>query len=124
MDPERFWDSLYGPWHKLHYRAPTPEAAPEFRRQYLNRLQGLLDAFVDAKSADLDGLECRTHLHEHQSYGRGIIDFATTHEADLIVLGTLGTSNLRSMLLGSTAERVLRETPCSVLAVPASQVAE
>ena len=65
--------------------------------------------------------DCHTHLHEHQSYGCGIVEFATSHDAALIVFGALGTSNLRDMLLGSTAERVFRETPCSVLAIRAGQ---
>ncbi|MBM4361664.1 MAG: universal stress protein, partial [Deltaproteobacteria bacterium] len=38
--------------------------------------------------------------------------------ADLVVLGTRGRTNLRDLFLGSTAERVVRECPCSVLAVP------
>lgn len=114
----------YGPWHKLHYRSPTPEAAPEFRQQYMIRLQRLLEAFVNPFSAELDKLDCQPHLHEHQSYGRGIVEYAQAHDADLIVLGTLGTSNLRYMLLGSTAERVLRETTCSVLAIRAGQTSE
>lgn len=113
----------YGPWHKLHYRAPTPEASPAFQRQYLNRLQRLLDAFVNPFSSELNGLVCESHLHEHQSYGRGIVEYSEAHDADLIILGTLGTSNLRYMLLGSTAERVLRETPCSVLTVRAAREA-
>jgi nucleotide-binding universal stress UspA family protein len=37
--------------------------------------------------------------------------------ADLTVLGTRGKTNLRDMLLGSAAERVLAESRCSVLAV-------
>jgi universal stress protein E len=34
-----------------------------------------------------------------------------------VVLGTTGKRNLRTLVLGSTAERVLREVPCSLLAV-------
>lgn len=38
--------------------------------------------------------------------------------ADLVVLGTQGQTNLLYGLVGSTAERVIREGPCPVLAVP------
>jgi nucleotide-binding universal stress UspA family protein len=51
------------------------------------------------------------------SYARGIVEYATSTNADLVVIGTHGKSNLRYLLLGSTAERVLRHTGCSVLAV-------
>ena len=33
------------------------------------------------------------------------------------MLGTKGKTNLKYVLLGSTAERVLRDVPCSVLAI-------
>jgi nucleotide-binding universal stress UspA family protein len=38
-------------------------------------------------------------------------------DADLIALGTRGRTNLRDVLLGSTAERVIRSAGRSVLAV-------
>ena len=38
--------------------------------------------------------------------------------ADLVVLGTQGQTNLLYGLVGSTAERVIKEGPCPVLAVP------
>lgn len=39
--------------------------------------------------------------------------------ADLIVVGSHGETNLRSILLGSVAEHVLRESACDILAVRA-----
>jgi hypothetical protein len=38
--------------------------------------------------------------------------------ADLLVLGTRGTSGFEHLVLGSVAERVLRHAPCPVLTVP------
>jgi nucleotide-binding universal stress UspA family protein len=39
--------------------------------------------------------------------------------ADLVVLGARGWTNLLYGLVGSTAERVIKDSPCPVLAVPA-----
>ena len=36
---------------------------------------------------------------------------------DLVVMGTVARSGIAGMLIGNTAERVLRKLPCSVLAV-------
>ncbi|WP_447983181.1 universal stress protein [Nitrospira sp. Nam74] len=38
--------------------------------------------------------------------------------ADLIVLGTRGRTGLDAIVLGSTAERVIKSAPCPVLAIP------
>lgn len=46
-----------------------------------------------------------------------IITTAKDEQADLIVIGTHGFSGLKHFLLGSTAERVVRDAPCPVLTV-------
>jgi nucleotide-binding universal stress UspA family protein len=46
-----------------------------------------------------------------------IADAAKELEADLIILGTHGHTGLKHVLLGSTAERVVRHAPCPVLTV-------
>jgi nucleotide-binding universal stress UspA family protein len=49
-----------------------------------------------------------------------IADYARCHGIDLIVVGTHGRTGVTRALLGSVAERLLRNAPCPVLAVPAS----
>lgn len=46
-----------------------------------------------------------------------ILDFAKTRPADLVVIGTVGHTNVRGLLIGNTADTVLRQIGCSVLAV-------
>lgn len=105
-----------GPWHHLHYRAPTPEMSPEFRQEYLATLETRLETCLqDAEPTG--GLDVKFGLLDHRSYGRGIVHYARQTGADLVVLGTHGRTRLRYILMGSTAERVLRELPCSVLAI-------
>lgn len=102
----------------LHYRAPTPQASPDYQRQFQAALQSRLESFVAARKKAAGKVEVTCSLVEHTSHGQGVIDYAEQKKIDLVVLGTLGRTNLRHMLLGSTAERVVRDTPCSVLAVP------
>ena len=57
--------------------------------------------------------------HElHNGIGDTLIDVARSHQAGLIVLGTRGRSNVKSMLLGSTAHEVVCKSTLPVLVVP------
>jgi nucleotide-binding universal stress UspA family protein len=56
------------------------------------------------------------HVRGGQPY-QEIIALAREIDADLIVLSTHGHSGLKHLLLGSTAERVVRLAPCPVLVV-------
>jgi nucleotide-binding universal stress UspA family protein len=49
---------------------------------------------------------------------RGILKRAVDLPADLIVMGTHGTSGFEHLVLGSVTEKVLRKSPCPVLTVP------
>jgi nucleotide-binding universal stress UspA family protein len=46
-----------------------------------------------------------------------IVRFATDVGIDLIVLGTHGRTGVERLLMGSVAEKVMRDAPCSVLVV-------
>lgn len=46
-----------------------------------------------------------------------IVRYAADASIDLIVLGTHGRTGLERLLMGSVAEKVMREAPCSVLVV-------
>ncbi len=70
----------------------------------------------------LDGAESRGRIAvtARQLVGiasQKIVDAARESEVDLVVVGTHGRSGLEHILLGSTAERVIRTAPCPVLAV-------
>lgn len=106
------------PWRRLLYFAQGREASPEFQQEYraglLARLQSLAEKLQHRSTVPTE-----FHLVEHASDGKGISEFATTQKADLLVLGTRGRSNLADVLLGSTAERVLKQAPCSIMTVRA-----
>ena len=101
------------PWDRLHYRAPTAESSPHFQREYLAMLQKKMDACLEG----VDYAKQSNVLHRCSSYGYGIADFVRVSSADLVVIGTHGRKSLKELYLGSTAERLLRELPCSVMTV-------
>jgi len=44
-----------------------------------------------------------------------VVSYAIDHRIDLIVIATHGRTGLSHVLLGSVAERIVRESPCPVL---------
>jgi len=105
------------PWNRYHYRAPTPQVTPDLEFQFRNLLQRQLEEFAGTVEDGMTCLNPTYKVFDSSSYGDGIMQFAKDVDADLVVLGTRGATNLRYMLWGSTAERVVRSTPCSILAV-------
>ena len=103
------------PWQRLHYLTPTAEVKPDIQTQYLAALHDRLEEFAGLNPTSA----VRCALFPHARYGTGIVEYARQISADLIVLGTRGRTNLPYIMAGSTAEHLLRELPCSVLAVRA-----
>ncbi len=102
-----------GPWKRLHYRAETRQASAGFKRQHRTLLEQRLKEFV----GDTSGVDPHFAVFDASNHRCGIAEYARQVKADLLVLGTKGRTNLKYVLLGSTAERLLRDVPCSVLAV-------
>ncbi|NTU91792.1 MAG: universal stress protein [Chlorobiaceae bacterium] len=61
---------------------------------------------------------------EYGSPADAIIDYAKTHNIDMIVMGSHGENNIHRLLVGSTTETVMRHAPCPVLVFKAPESAE
>ena len=46
-----------------------------------------------------------------------ILEYAEKHDADLIVLGSRGLSNLAGLMLGSISHKIANAAPCTVITV-------
>lgn len=53
-----------------------------------------------------------------------ILHFAREDGMDLVVLGSHGGAGLKHLVLGSVAERVVREAPCPVLVIRQREIGE
>ena len=106
------------PWLRLHYRAATPQATSDYRKQFFDALSRRLESFCMPEDPETRWVKPAFHVVENRHHGHGIVEFASAQNADLVALGTRGRANLRDFFLGSTAERVVRDAPCSVLTVP------
>jgi len=68
------------------------------------------------KDLNLPGNKAKAEVRQGAPF-QAIIEFAREQNIDLIVMGTHGHTGLAHILLGSTAERVVRKAPCPVLTV-------
>ncbi|HRJ74082.1 MAG TPA: universal stress protein [Terrimicrobiaceae bacterium] len=65
---------------------------------------------------DFAGLRTEIHLREGHPFEE-IVNTARKAKADLIIMATHGATGLDRILMGSTAERVVRHAECPVLVV-------
>lgn len=86
------------------------EALESNRRSATGALDALIDEF-GTRAADV------RRVCINGEPGLEIPEFATTHGADLVVMGTVARSGVAGFLMGNTAETVLRALKGSVIAV-------
>lgn len=95
---------------------------PEVQKQVLEKVNGDLTAMVKEHFA---GIDCEPFAAEaKQPVHAEILSFARARSADMIVIATHGRTGLVHMLIGSVAERVVRESHCPVLTVPIAKKTE
>ncbi len=77
-----------------------------------------MDELLD--SAQLEDVSVETEITNGRAFVE-IIKKAREWKADLVVLGAKGMASLDQIVMGSTAERVMKESACSVLIVKNSR---
>jgi universal stress protein A len=109
--------------HVLHvvvpqvYQSEMPEMmmppVDDFTEERLEAARRRLHDWQQGMPADLN---VQTHVIESvRNADNAICEFADSMAADLVVIGSHGHSGLMHMLLGSTAEHVVRHAKCPVL---------
>jgi len=123
-DAEIYAVSLAASWNATLTAMSVLEFPPGLNPEYpVNRLY--LEELMKQATARLAELKARAanrRLSIHTRITSGIpseelLTAAQAEDSDLIVVGTKGKTGLEHVLLGSTAERVIRTAPCPVLAV-------
>ena len=101
-------------WRELPLGSKS--AAQALRQRLKGRFEGSLQELESERQhCESSGVTCQTSCEEGQPW-ETILRTAVSVNADLIAVGDpVGAVGLPERLLGSTAERVVRQAPCSVL---------
>jgi nucleotide-binding universal stress UspA family protein len=105
---ENFYVTTFG---AETYAAFVPEMQRELETAARKRLDEVL---IDS---DGSGPPTKAVVMTSGSAAYAIVDYATEHRIDLIIMGTHGRGGLAKLMMGSVAERVVRIAPCPVLTV-------
>ncbi len=90
----------------------------DYRRQYLDLLRDRVEEWIAPVRHAVPTVLLTPHVLEHTNVVYGLTQFLMDHDIDLAAVGTHGGRGLRPALLGTTAERLLHTSPCSVLMTP------
>jgi nucleotide-binding universal stress UspA family protein len=83
-------------------------------------IQGVQKRMQDiVNNPKFDGIEIVAHVHHGKPY-ENISKAIAEHEATVVVMGTLGSSGLDELFIGSNTEKVVRFAKCPVLSIPES----
>ena len=89
----------------------------QVRRQNADNLNALMDEVASNLGQEtMDYLKPRTHLVKGWAH-KEIPALAQRIEADLVVMGTVGRTGVPGFIVGNTAEMILNQIDCSVLAL-------
>jgi nucleotide-binding universal stress UspA family protein len=110
--------TLFHAWVPFAERLVRSHAADETFAAYLQnarqRAASTLREVARKSGAGVDDTRVVLRRGEPQD---AIPEFVVSDGIDLLVMGTVARGGIPGMLIGNTAERVLRKLPCSVLAV-------
>jgi universal stress protein E len=108
----------------LHAWAPAGErmirgrATDDEFAAYVEEIRQQRTADLARLTRSFEGRLSRVQVIQRQGQPEDVIpEFVTSRGIDLVVMGTVARSGFVRLLFGSTAERVLKKLPCSVLAV-------
>lgn len=102
------------PWKGANY---FPRPSSEDEQHHSASLSERMRVALQPFEKETGGLQVETNVVENARESDGIVQFIEGVQADLVVVGTRGRTGMRAVLLGTVAEHIVRESPCSVLAV-------
>ena len=108
---------ITNPWSDQYFTVHDNYVTPD---DVLDLVKQKIEKFAEQHHPALE-FETAVTIHEHSYKGiiefASLVEYATIEQVDLIVLSTHGHTGSMKLFLGSVAEAVVRQAPCSVLVV-------
>lgn len=107
--------------HVIEARPVVPDLigigeAGEMAVEFEEKATAALESLVASSASALEGVPLTLEATAGRAFVE-ILNHARDWRADLIVLGAKGATALEQIVVGSTAEHVMKYAPCSVLIV-------
>jgi nucleotide-binding universal stress UspA family protein len=106
----------------LDYGGMVPPVPAGTEMETVSMWKEELAQFVDPLTRDAGEVEVTTLVKERVNIREAILDHVAEVNADLVVLGTRGKSGLKELLIGTTAEKIIQNAPCAILAVKPDEI--
>ncbi len=92
------------------------EQGPELKKEDIDKAEGKLEKLKASFRAD--DIPCETQaIVSVQSTGEDLVQFVKDNDMDEIIIGIRKRSKVGKFVFGSTAQYVILEAPCTVVAV-------
>jgi nucleotide-binding universal stress UspA family protein len=96
---------------ELHDYEFSPRVLEEMMEEILKRIKR-------RKRREKEDVEVTEEVIRAVNAALGIVDYAETHDYDLIVISTCGPGAVERFFLGSTTEKVISNSPIPIFAIP------
>jgi nucleotide-binding universal stress UspA family protein len=97
-------------------RGTNPDDMHQYRKQVRSEREEAMHAAITQTDHRATPYGVEPMIAEGRPY-TCILDAIAEHNIDLLIMGTIGHGGLPGALTGSTAEHLMSEVPCSILAV-------
>ena len=105
-----------GALHLFHAIEAQPAGPGEVVIEIVQKANAAMEGLVASARSSLKGLAFTSEVTSGKAFVE-IVNRAREWNADLIVLGSKGTTSLEEIVVGGTAEAVMKQASCSVLVV-------
>jgi universal stress protein E len=107
------------PFYHLCLTALPDEDGTEYTARMRARAEQVLHEQLQRAGAASLARPVRLHFLDspEDRADEAILGFLDEYAIDLLIMGTIGRGGIAGVTIGNTAERLLPEVPCSVLAV-------